>query len=89
MKAQKVIVSGKVQGVYFRASAKQKALMLNVNGSVRNEPDGTVTLEIEGEDVAVNHMVNWCKNGPALARVSNIHVENQAAKNLINFQIKK
>jgi acylphosphatase len=89
MATNKVIVSGKVQGVYFRASAKQKALNLGVNGFVRNESDGTVLLEIEGEQAAVTSMVNWCKHGPGLARISNYEITDEVAKNYVSFDIKK
>ena len=89
MKTNQIRVTGKVQGVYFRASAKQKAQNLGVNGYIKNESDGSVMLEVEGDDEAVNYMTNWCKQGPALARVKNIVVKNEAARNFVSFDIKK
>ncbi|MBT8326326.1 MAG: acylphosphatase [Bacteroidia bacterium] len=89
MKTNQIRVTGKVQGVYFRASAKQKAQMLGVNGYVRNELDGSVVLEIEGDDEAVDYMTDWCKHGPALARVKNVEVKNEASRNFVSFDIKK
>lgn len=89
MKTNHIRVTGKVQGVYFRASAKQKAQNLGVTGYIKNESDGSVLLEVEGEDEAVNYMVKWCKQGPALARVSNIEVKNEASRNFVSFDIKK
>jgi acylphosphatase len=88
MQTSQIRVKGKVQGVYFRVSAKQKAMNLGINGFVKNEPDGSVFLEVEGDDDAVSDMVKWCKNGPALARVSRIEVTNEASRNFNCFEIK-
>ncbi len=89
MKANKVRVVGKVQGVYFRASAKQQAMNLGVTGFVKNESDGSVVFEIEGPNEAVTNMVNWCKRAPGLARVSSVVVEETARRNFVSFDIKK
>jgi len=89
MKTNQIRISGKVQGVYFRASAKQQAQNLGVLGYVKNEHDGTVLLEVEGDDDAVGEMVNWCKHGPALARVKDVEVKQELAKNFVSFDIKK
>ena len=89
MKTNQIHIKGKVQGVYFRVSAKQKAMNLGVNGYIKNEPDGTVRLEVEGDDKAVNNMINWCKSGPALARVAEIEVTPNSPKNFTSFKIKK
>jgi acylphosphatase len=78
-----------VQGVYFRVSAKQKALNLGVRGFVQNESDGTVSVEVEGEPNAVEQMVSWCKKGPGLARVKAIEVTELPARNFVSFDIKK
>lgn len=89
MKAKNIRVTGKVQGVYFRVSAKQQAMILGVNGFVKNETDGSVYLEVEGENHAVDEMVNWCKKGPGLARVEKVEVAAEAQKNFVAFNIKK
>jgi acylphosphatase len=89
MKANRISVSGRVQGVYFRVSAKQKALNLGVRGFVQNESDGTVSVEVEGEPNAVEQMVSWCKKGPGLARVKTIEVIELPARNFVSFDIKK
>lgn len=78
-----------MQGVYFRVSAKQKALNLGVRGFVQNESDGTVSVEVEGEPNAVEQMVSWCKKGPGLARVKAIEVTELPARNFVSFDIKK
>ena len=78
-----------MQGVYFRVSAKQKALNLGVRGFVQNESEGTVSVEVEGEPNAVEQMVSWCKKGPGLARVKAIEVTDLPGRNFICFDIKK
>ena len=78
-----------MQGVYFRVSAKQKALNLGVRGFVQNESDGTVSVEVEGEPNAVEQMVSWCKKGPGLARVKAIEVTELPMRNFVSFDIKK
>ncbi|PCJ65244.1 MAG: acylphosphatase [Bacteroidetes bacterium] len=89
MTTNKVRISGKVQGVYFRASAKQIAMNLGIRGFVRNESDGSVIMEIEGDNNAVDDMVKWCKKGSALARVSSVEVSKEASRNFVSFDIKK
>lgn len=87
MKSQKIHVFGKVQGVYFRSSAKQQADLIGVTGRVRNEKDGSVCVEVEGADSAVERMITWCKEGPALARVSEIKTSEWSQQNYTSFDI--
>ena len=72
-----VIISGRVQGVWFRASTKQKAEKLGLYGWVRNTPEGNVEAVFEGDDALVKEMIEWCHYGPPLAKVVNIEVKNQ------------
>ena len=65
-------VTGRVQGVSFRAYAEQEATRLDVAGWVRNEPDGSVALHVEGEEAAVEAFVRWTYDGPRLARVDHV-----------------
>jgi acylphosphatase len=65
-------VSGKVQGVFFRVSAKTEAEKLGITGFARNEPDGSVYIEAEGEEKALEKYVNWCKKGPEFAEVEEV-----------------
>ena len=69
-----VIVHGVVQGVFFRASARDEAVRLGVNGWGRNLPDGTVEALFEGEKKKVEAIVAWCRKGPPGARVSKVDV---------------
>src|SRR4051812_25064600 len=68
-KAVDVTVTGRVQGVSFRAYAEQQAARLGVAGWVRNEPDGSVAVHVEGDADAVDAFVRWAHEGPGLARV--------------------
>ena len=67
-------VRGRVQGVWFRASAEREAARLGVAGFARNERDGSVTVEAEGPPAAVDAMVAWCRVGPPRAEVVGIEV---------------
>ena len=65
-------VTGRVQGVFYRASTVQEAARLGLVGWVRNEPDGSVLIEAQGEREGVEHLLAWCGKGPPGARVSRV-----------------
>ncbi len=69
-----VYVQGKVQGVFFRASTRDKARCLGVHGWVKNCDDGSVEAVFEGESAAVDKMVAWCRKGPGGAFVKHVDV---------------
>jgi len=69
-----IVVHGRVQGVFFRASAEDAAGRLGVGGWVRNRDDGTVEMLVEGEDDAVEQMVAWAREGSPQAWVSGVDV---------------
>lgn len=82
-------VSGRVQGVFFRHSAKQKAEELNITGFARNEDDGSVYIEAEGEEENLKEFLNWCYQGPPLALVEKADFEfHSEIKDFKNFVIK-
>jgi acylphosphatase len=64
-----VVVSGRVQGVFFRGSAVDAARALGIHGWIRNLPDGRVEAEAEGERPALERFVEFCRRGPPAARV--------------------
>jgi acylphosphatase len=74
MKAFRLIISGRVQGVWFRASTREVAQRLGVIGWVRNTPDGSVETHIQGDDEAVEQMLAWCRQGPPGARVDYVDI---------------
>lgn len=79
-------IYGKVQGVGFRLSAQNLANKLNINGFIRNEEDGTVYLEVEGEEENLKKFLDWCKKGPFMARVDKIEFKlTSILKNFIQF----
>jgi acylphosphatase len=69
---KRVVVSGRVQGVAFRNSTQMAAVALGVKGWVRNLPNGDVEGCFEGEPNAVQQLVDWCRRGPAAARVERL-----------------
>lgn len=84
----KAVVTGKVQGVFFRASTKQCADELSLSGWVRNTRDGTVELEAEGDDTQINKFVDWLQKGPDIARVAHVDVERITVQEDSEFKIR-
>jgi acylphosphatase len=80
-------ITGKVQGVWYRGSACNKARELGLRGFVRNLPDGSVYAEVEGEAVAVESFIAWCWEGPPLARVGNIETSEAELRGFSDFQV--
>jgi acylphosphatase len=75
MKRVRAVVSGRVQGVWFRASTREIAIELSVTGYVRNLPGGDVEFVAEGDDAQVDKLVQWARKGPPHARVESVDVE--------------
>ena len=84
-----ILVSGKVQGVFFRASAKDQAVLFGIKGFVRNESNGDVYIEAEAEENQLNDFLEWCGRGPGRARVDNLNVEEGPLKNFTHFEISR
>lgn len=72
---RRVVVEGRVQGVWYRASAEREAMRLGVAGLARNLPDGRVEMEVEGTVAAVDAFVAWARIGPPRAHVTGVTVE--------------
>ncbi|QYJ16993.1 Acylphosphatase [Rubrobacter xylanophilus DSM 9941] len=84
-----VYVSGRVQGVFFRDSTRERARRLGVSGWVRNLPDGRVEAVFEGESGDVDEMVRWCHEGPPHARVESVEVEEEpVSKSSEGFEVR-
>ncbi len=84
-----LLISGRVQGVCFRHYTRQTALARGVDGWVRNLPDGRVEAVIEGEEPAVKATIEWCRQGPDMARVDKVEVEEETVDNeLTGFSIR-
>jgi acylphosphatase len=89
MKHLNILVKGKVQGVFFRASTKAVADQLGVKGLVKNFPSGDVYIEAEGDDFSLESFLEWCHEGPLQASVQNVEVVEGEVKNYRNFEILK
>ena len=89
MKHASIKVSGKVQGVFFRASTQERALELGVTGFVRNERDGSVYIEAEAGDEILKVFIDWCHVGPAGARVEHVQVGDAPVVGFTKFEIRR
>jgi acylphosphatase len=83
----RVIVSGRVQGVYFRGTCRAVARELGVRGWARNRHDGTVEIVAEGSRDAVGELIAWCRDGPPLADVSNVEIIDEAPAGEGDFRV--
>jgi acylphosphatase len=82
-------IHGLVQGVFFRASARTHALALNVTGFARNESDGAVYIEAEGEQKNLDQFVEWCHRGPERAHVSIVSVTEGPLHHFDSFEVNR
>jgi acylphosphatase len=89
MIANKITLTGRVQGVGFRISTKAVADQLGVKGFVKNLANGSVYIEAEAEPIFMQEFLNWCNLGPDEALVQNIEVEAIEVKKHQNFNILK
>lgn len=89
MKHLDIIISGKVQGVFFRATTKAVADQLGIKGTARNRPDGTVFIEAEGDDFSMELFLEFCHKGSDRAVVEKVDVTEGEIKNFRNFEIVK
>jgi acylphosphatase len=71
----RVVVRGRVQGVFFRVETRDRARSFGLSGWVRNTPDGSVEAVFEGDRERIESMLVWCRRGPSLARVDEVHTE--------------
>ncbi len=89
IKRVSIKISGQVQGVLFRAEAKQKAENLGIVGLARNLDDGTVEIIAEGEAEHLKKLLEWCRQGPELAKVEKVDsIWQEATGRFENFQVK-
>jgi len=85
-----LIISGRVQGVWYRGSTKQQADDLGLTGWVRNCESGQVEVVAEGADVAIDKLISWCRTGPSMARVTDVRNEFQDySGEFVGFRVKR
>jgi acylphosphatase len=87
VKRVRLLVSGRVQGVFYRATCARLAREASLGGFVRNLPDGRVEAAFEGPDGTVDRLVSWCRRGPDLARVDNIEVVAENPVGDVTFRV--
>jgi len=87
--AFEITVKGRVQGVFYRASTREKAIELGVKGWCMNLPNGDVLIHAEGERVDLNSLLLWCKVGPPKAIVDSVNFQETEFKGYSEFSIKR
>lgn len=87
MRRVRIQLSGRVQGVFFRASCAQRAEELGLSGWVRNVAGGGVEVTFEGTESSVEQMVSWCREGPPLARVDGFEVVDETPTGGSGFRV--
>ena len=87
MKTVRLTIKGKVQGVFYRATAKDVADLTGVKGWVRNLPDNNVEIIATAAEETLQKFINWCKQGPPKARVDEVIVEELRAEEFNVFRI--
>jgi acylphosphatase len=86
--ARDVVVTGRVQGVFFRDRTQREAYRLGVAGWVRNREDGAVEARLEGPPDAVAALVRWCRHGPRHAHVVDVRVTDVEPEGLEGFSVR-
>lgn len=89
MQAITAIISGRVQGVWFRGSTQKKAMELGLTGWVKNTTDGSVYLEAQGEKLQLEIFISWLSKGPNYSRVDQVDIKwIEATTQYISFSIR-
>ena len=84
-----LIISGKVQGVFYRASCQDVAVKYGLNGWVKNLPSGEVEVLVQGNKEQIEKLIEWCKKGPPQADVINVDVKWEETKEVLSsFNVK-
>jgi acylphosphatase len=86
--ARSVVVSGRVQGVFFRDCTRREARRLGVTGWVCNRADGKVEAHVEGDAAAVAQLVRWCRSGPRHADVDDVAVSEAEPEGFDSFDVR-
>lgn len=84
-----IIISGRVQGVFFRQSTKETAQRLNITGEVKNLDGGNVEIIATGSKEQLDDLVEWCRQGPPRAAVTEVQVKDLPLQEFVHFTIKR
>lgn len=82
-------VTGKVQGVFYRQSTREKAQQIGLTGEVMNLSDGSVLIKATGDPQQLDELISWCRQGPPRARVTEVATENLPLEHFSDFIIKR
>jgi acylphosphatase len=85
---RRVVVRGRVQGVWFRDTTRREAAAAGVAGWVRNRPDGAVEAVLEGSTDGVHRVIAFCRRGPPRAQVEFVDVVEEAPEDLVGFSVR-
>ena len=88
MKCVHLIVSGRVQGVFFRDNTRRKAIELGLKGYAKNLPDGNVEVVAQGNEEKINELIEFIKKGPGIAEVTDMKIKHKEPENFKNFEIR-
>ena len=89
VEARRIVIEGRVQGVFYRASAARRAKELGLNGWVRNLADGRVEAHAEGARASLLEFVEWCRKGPPAARVKSLDCREAPVEGHAAFSVLK
>lgn len=84
-----IVVTGKVQGVFYRQGTKEKATSLGIAGTVKNEADGSVHIIATGDKAMLDELVSWCQQGPPKAKVESVQVKIVPRQAFSSFTINR
>ncbi len=84
-----LLIRGQVQGVAYRASAVDMAMRLGITGYIKNNSDGTVSCEVEGEENLMYKFVQWCHHGPVRAVVEHVSITGGEIKGYTSFEMRQ
>lgn len=85
---RRILVDGRVQGVFFRDSCREEARAAGVSGWAHNRNDGSVEVVAEGEPDAVERLVEWCHHGPEGAHITGVDVTEEEPEGLSGFSVR-
>ncbi len=88
MRCFHLIVSGKVQGVFFRDNTRKKAMELGLTGYVKNLPDGNVEVVLEGIEYKIKELIDFIKGGPGYAKVTDIRIQKKFPVAFKTFEVR-
>ena len=84
-----LLIKGKVQGVFFRQTAKSIARQNKLNGWIRNTPEGNVEVKICGEEEGLQKFISWSRTGPEQARVENVQITESDIEEFDDFSVRR